>query len=117
MALVILYLFLFPQVTLAHDWYSKRHDPVTGHACCGGTDCAQLIVAPGVLEAVTEGYRIKLTAEQAAAINPYRYLGVNTVVPWNRVQDSEDGNYHICLPMDDSRVKDNFFCFFAPPNT
>lgn len=105
------------QSAFAHEWYSKRHDPVTYGACCGGSDCAKLEIQPGMLTANDDGYRLKLSAEQAAKINPYRYLAVDITIPWDRIQDSEDGNYHICLPMDDGRVRDNFFCFFAPPNT
>ncbi len=51
----------------AHDWYVGKKDPVTKGSCCttaaqdGYGDCAKLLIEPGVLEPVPEGYRIRLT--------------------------------------------------------
>jgi hypothetical protein len=102
----------------AHSWYSEKRDPVTGGGCCGGHDCEILTITPGVLEAVEDGYHIRLTAEQAKRINPSRNVPVDTVIPWDRVQPSEDGNWHICLPTYPvGSMNRDFFCFFAPPDT
>lgn len=102
----------------AHSWYSKRSDPVLRNSCCGGTDCAELLIEPGVLEAVPDGYRIRLTVDQAKRINPYTLLPLDTVVPWDRVQDSEDGKYHLCIPpLTRGFPHFGVYCFFAPPST
>lgn len=101
----------------SHEWYSHRQDPVTKHGCCGGTDCAQLIIGPGTISAEPSGYRVRLSIEEARRINAYRIDALDTIVPWDRVQDSEDGNYHICIPTQNGRVLDEIYCFFAPPNT
>lgn len=102
---------------LAHSWYSEKRDPVTKKGCCGGTDCAQLVLTPGMLTADVDGYRLELTLEQAQAINPVRRTGLRILIPWERVQPSEDGNYHLCIPRWDGVVQGDFYCFFAPPNT
>lgn len=115
---VVIAVVLASQAALAHSWYSEKRDPVTRGGCCGGSDCAILAVTPGVLSAEADGYRVRLTAEQAKAINPYRNTPVDALVPWDRVQPSEDGNYHICLPTYPvGSMKADFFCFFAPANT
>lgn len=108
---------IFTGMANAHSWYSKRSDPVWNNSCCGGTDCHEL--DGRFVTAETEGLRVRLTAEQARAINPKRNLAVDAVVEWNRIQISEDGNYHICL-MTYFNVMDRrhgVWCMFAPPNT
>lgn len=116
-ALVAAFLILAPVLAHAHSWYSDKRDPLTNNGCCGGTDCAQLAVEPGVLAAEEGGYRLRLTLEQAKRINAWRVEPVDVLIPWDRVQASEDGNYHLCLPTSNGRVRDDFYCFFAPPNT
>jgi hypothetical protein len=107
----------------AHDWYSKKIDPVYGKGCCGGSDCARLPTEiPGVLTAEEAGYRVRLTVEQAKEINEYRREPFDHLIPWDRVQPSEDGNYHICIMSADNDMyytdpRDGTFCFFAPPST
>lgn len=118
-AIVFAVAFLATSSAQAHQWYSKKQDPVTRGACCGGTDCAELRIVPGVLTPEAEGYRIRLTVEQARAINPNRTESVDVLVKFDRVQPSEDGNWHMCIST--SRRywlgDDDFFCFFAPPST
>lgn len=116
-ALVAAFVFLAPVIASAHSWYSDRRDPVTKKGCCGGTDCAQLVIEPGVFSAEPGGYRVRLTLEQARRINPVRREGIDILIPWERVQDSEDGNFHLCIPRWNGVVRDDFYCFFAPPNT
>ena len=116
-ALVAAFILLAPVVANAHSWYSERRDPVTKKGCCGGTDCAQLVIEPGMLTADHLGYRISLTAEQARKINPSRRDGVDLLIPWDRIQPSEDGNFHLCLPRWNGVVLGDFYCFFAPPST
>ena len=119
LALIVLPLFLQP--ANSHDWYSGTSDPVTGGSCCttaaqdGYGDCAQLLIEPGVLEPVPEGYRIRLTVEQARKLNPLRNHAVDTIVPEERIQDSEDGNWHMCVPAYPvPNMAADFFCFFRP---
>ena len=102
----------------AHLWYSEKRDPVYKNGCCGGSDCAELQIVPGVLSAEKDGYRIRLTYEQAKAINPNSVFPLDALVEWERVQPSEDGNYHICI-MSYGRTapQDGVYCFFAPPNS
>lgn len=103
----------------AHDWYSGTRDPVTNGGCCGGSDCRDLVVRPGMLTPEADGIRVILTAEEAKRINPARPTGFNAVIPMNRVQDSQDGNFAICLKAYGPEVQllDGWYCFFAPPNT
>lgn len=106
------------KVARAHSWYSEKVDPVFKNACCGGTDCAKLDIVPGVLQAVPEGYRITLTLEQTRKINPWSMFPLDAVIAWERVQPSEDGNYHLCIaPTMRNDSKQGVFCFFAPPST
>lgn len=102
---------------LSHSWYSKKVDPVWGNSCCGGNDCAQLIVTPTNVTAEADGYRIRLTHEQAKTINPYTTEGIDALVTWDRVQPSEDGNWHLCI-MTSYRdaARGGIYCLFAPPN-
>ena len=76
----------------AHSWYSQKKDPVTQLGCCGGSDCATLLIEPGVISAEVDGYRIRLSLEQAQRINRNRTEPLNVLVPWERVQPSEDEN-------------------------
>jgi hypothetical protein len=101
----------------AHGWYAEKSDPVYGNPCCGGTDCGMLVIAREVLTAEPGGYRIRLTLEETRRINPYSAAPIDALVTWNRIQPSEDGNYHICLM---SFHRDNerggIYCLFAPPD-
>jgi hypothetical protein len=101
----------------AHSWYSEKVDPVYKAPCCGGNDCAMLKIDPGVLSAEEGGYRIRLTPEQANKINRYTLMPLDALVTWDRVQPSEDGNWHICI-MSYSRAgeRGGIYCLFAPPN-
>ena len=118
-ALVAAFVFLAPILgARAHDWYTGTNDPVTGGSCCGIHDCAILKVEPGVLEGELDGYRLRLTAEQAAKINPLRKEPVDTLIKWERIQPSPDGNFHLCLPNHPiPHMAADFFCFWAPPST
>ncbi len=100
----------------AHSWYSEKRDPVfNGTSCCGGTDCREL---PAHAIHNTEfGLRVSLTLTEARLINPLRQEAFDELIPFDRIQTSEDGNPHICLmrlKMDD---RQGFFCIFMPPNT
>ena len=101
----------------AHSWYTQKKDPVTQLGCCGGSDCATLLIEPGVITPEVDGYRIRLTLEQAQRINRNRLEPLDVLVPWSRVQPSEDGNWHICIPRFQDVTVGNFYCFFAPPST
>lgn len=104
----------------AHDIYVGTTDPVTHGICCttsehdGYGDCDQLVLEPGVLTGEVGGYRLRLTVEQARRINPMRTVPVDTFIPDSRVQQSMDGNYHLCLPAYTLPNRGDFFCFFQP---
>lgn len=116
-ALVAALVFLAPVLAHAHSWYIKRTDPATRLGCCGGSDCAQLVIEPGMLTAEPDGYRLRLTVDQARRINPGRVDPLDILIPWNRVQEPEDGNFHLCIPRWNGVTQGDFYCFFAPPNT
>lgn len=117
----VLAAFLVSGPALSHDGFEDRTDPVTGVSCCTSepgakdVDCGVLNVEPGMLELVEDGYQLKLTEAQARAINPQRTGSVNTFIPRNRVQQSWDGQYRLCIP---PRRYDympaDIYCFFAP---
>jgi hypothetical protein len=99
----------------AHSWYSERQDPVWRNSCCGGTDCHEIDAK--YIRVGNRGYRITLTVEQARQVNPFATKAIDADIEMERVQMSEDGQYHICLMAywnpDDKRQ--GVFCFFAPP--
>ena len=103
---------------MAHEPYTGTIDPVTTGSCCGGTDCAILSITKTMLTPAENGYRLVLSAAEAAKINPYRTTPIDTVIPWERVQPSWDGQFHLCVPSHrNTSMKADFYCFWAPPNT
>lgn len=100
-----------------HSWYSDKIDPVYKQSCCGGSDCAVWKIEPGELTAEATGYRVRLSLEKSKTINPYSMNPVDAVVTWDRVQPSEDGNWHLCIM---TKMRENarggIYCLFAPPN-
>lgn len=101
----------------AHDWYSKKVDPVHKWSCCGGHDCAVLKLEPGVITAEPEGYRIRLTLQQAQQINPYAMDGIDAVVAWDRVQPSETNDWHLCIASAYRGAPGHgIYCLFEPPS-
>ena len=101
----------------AHSWYIYKTDPVFHNSCCGGHDCAMWAIQPGELTAEANGYRVRLTLERTRTINPNSTLPLDALVIWDRVQPSEDGNWHLCIA-DTSRDIGwhGVYCLFAPPN-
>lgn len=118
-ALVAAFLFVAPIVAaLAHQPYTGLKDPVTKSSCCGSADCAVFKIEPGMLTGEVDGYRLRLTEEQARRINPVRSGPVDTLIPWDRVQPSWDGNHHLCLPnYKVPHMAADFYCYWAPPNS
>ena len=102
----------------AHSWYSNKKDPVYGNPCCGGTDCAMMVVSRNVLTAEPGGYHIRLSLEETRKINPFSVAPIDALVGWDRIQPSEDGNYHICLmTYHRDNERGGIYCFFAPPDS
>ncbi|TCU11026.1 hypothetical protein EV132_11922 [Rhizobium sullae] len=82
----------------AHDWYQDTIDPQTKFKCCGGSDC-RAIPRSSVRSRIDGGYT---------------YLPHDFTIPRDRVQESPDGQYHIC---ESTYVVTNqlyWRCFFAP---
>lgn len=102
----------------AHSWYSQKTDPVLHNSCCGGHDCAMWAIQPGEIEAIEIGYRVRLSVERTQLINPYSQTPIDAIVIWDRVQPSEDGNWHLCIAPGAVRSSPFFgvYCLFAPPN-
>lgn len=102
----------------AHSWYSEKKDPVTHISCCGGHDCAAWRIQPGEYTLEADGVRVRLSEERTRTINPYSVLPIDALVIWDRVQPSEDGNYHLCIsPTVRNNERGGIYCLFAPPST
>lgn len=102
----------------AHDWYTGKRDPAIGWLCCGTGDCNTWAIRPGSITAEAEGYRVRLTAEEAHAINPNMYSPIDALVAWNRVQASETNDWNICINPSPAYWKAGGVpCLFAPPST
>jgi hypothetical protein len=100
---------------LSHDWYTSTSDPKHGWRCCGFQDCAVLKVEPGMLTGEENGYRLRMTREQASRINPHVTGPVDALITWDRVQPSPDGNWHVCLMTSQpTTAGGGVFCFFQP---
>jgi hypothetical protein len=101
----------------AHEWYSKRSDPVHKWSCCGGNDCNVFKIRPGNVMAEMDGLRIVLSLSQAMEINPHAMEGINALVPWNRIQASETNDWGICIATS-TRIKPSYgiYCLFEPPS-
>ena len=85
-------------VANAHDWYDDKIDPQMKYKCCGGFDCRA----------------VPRSSVQPRTDGGYTYLPHNFNIPPDRVQESEDDQYHIC---EDTYVVTNqtyWRCFFAP---
>lgn len=109
---------LFSLPAHAHDWYSGKRDPVTYGLCCGGNDCGMWTIRKGNLFGSAKGYHVIMTLEETQKINRYSSKPIDAVVPWERVQESPDGNWHICLKTEDRNApSEGVYCLFAPPNT
>lgn len=101
----------------AHSWYSLKYDPVLRNSCCGGHDCAMWAIQPGEIAAEADGVRIRLSLERTRTINPYSTRPLDTVVVWDRVQPSEDGNWHLCIPaLERGAPFWGVYCLFMPAN-
>ena len=100
----------------AHEWYSKRRDPIfSATTCCGGSDCAPL--PQHAMQFTADGLRVVLSVDEARAINPSRRSGFDQLIPFDRIQVSEDGRPHICLMTYDQPEdgRQGFYCIFLPP--
>ncbi len=103
-----------------HDWYSSKRDPIyNSSTCCGGSDCGP--IPEHAMTMTPNGLRVRLTLAEAQIINKFRLEPFDEIIPFERIQTSEDGKPHICLmrmnfaPSGDKRQ--GFFCVFLPPNT
>jgi hypothetical protein len=118
-------LLLMARQAHAHEPYTGKIDPRFKNGCCGGSDCAVLKVKPGMLEGEGDDLRLRMSLEEAREINPYRTKPVDSVITHDRVQDSWDGNYHVCLRTHDARLTSGepdtergaVYCFWKPGNS
>jgi hypothetical protein len=100
----------------AHDWYSSTSDPVYQSSCCGGHDCAP--VDPAWVSDTAEGYRLRMTIEQAKTVNPSADAPVDAIVPWSRVQSppTADHAFYACIyDRDRTAPRHGVICFFSTP--
>lgn len=111
----VIALLLMTAPAMAHSWYSTRHDPVFNNSCCGGSDCNRLDAR--FISFDGGRYHVVLPFEQARLINPYASAGFDEFIDADRVQPSEDGQYHICLMTYYQGNRKGYWCFFAPPSS
>jgi hypothetical protein len=121
LAAIALLLAVYAAPAEGHDWFTGTTDPVTGHACCTGpglsfahVDCmavpADLLTA-GVIEETAQGYRVRLTLDQAKRFNDQTTRPIDEVVPWSRVQPGLSQGVAICI------WQNAVNCFFTASNT
>lgn len=74
-------------------------------------------IQPGEISAEANGLRVRLSLERSKLINPHSLLPIDALVIWDRVQPSEDGNWHLCI-MSSFRAgeRGGIYCLFMPPN-
>lgn len=113
----LIVMYLIAPKALAHDWFTGINDPVTGGSCCSGNskdaDCSpvpQEFLDAGVITELPEGYRVRLTAEQAKFFYVGNNKAIDQVIEWERVQPGLSRGFALCARYD--RV----LCFFAPAN-
>jgi hypothetical protein len=114
--LALAVLGLLATEALAHSWYSQKRDPIfSTTTCCGGTDCREL-PAHAIHPSPDGSIRVTLTLEEAKLINPNRDEPFDEIIPFERIQVSEDGSPHICLMPRKTDDRQGFYCIFLPPN-
>ena len=104
----------------AHDWFADKYDPTTLLRCCdvpgeatGDRDCGP--IEAGALTPENGGYRVRLSLDQARAVNPNATRPVDAFVALDRLQPSADpeGRAAICIkPSDRSGPLGGVECLF-----
>jgi hypothetical protein len=101
----------------AHDWYTGKSDPVMHWKCCGKRDCRPLDNDEVRPARDGSGYFVKQP-------EPYSRNDPPTgewFVPKDRVQASEDNQFHICETLVPTgrvgKLRMSWMCFFAPMST
>jgi hypothetical protein len=114
-ALVAAFVFLAP-IASAHEWYSKRRDPIYNAQTCCRNDCGPVPSQYIHRDPATGLIRVIIPLEAAKKIYHARIEAVDEVIPPERIQTSEDGQIHICLQSRGGNAMQGFWCFFVPPN-
>ena len=115
--LVVVTWYVLAVQAFAHDWFTKYRDPVFGWGCCGGNDCKPFVVNKRNITAEADGFHVRLTLEEAQAINPDALFPIDGVVTYDRVLPSETDEWAICLKRRDRSPENaGVFCLFQPPN-
>lgn len=74
-------------------------------------------IFPGEISAETAGLRVRLSVERSRFINPRSVAPIDALVLWDRVQPSEDGNWHLCISESyRDGLNKGIYCLFAPPS-
>lgn len=108
--------FMFSRPAKSHEWLTGTTDPVTGNACCGGSDCATIPARWLIQEG--DGYRVRLTLAQTRHVNPQSSEPIDAFVPRKRIQPSQESNYKLCVyPSSRSAPTFGVICLFEPPGT
>lgn len=115
-ALVAAFLVLAPVLAHAHEWYSKRRDPIYNAQTCCRNDCGPVPSQYIHRDLTTGSIRVIIPLEAAKKIYHARMEAVDEVIPPERIQTSEDGQVHICLQSRNYGPMQGFWCFFVPPN-
>lgn len=101
LAVIILALMLYVVFSSgkahAHSWYSAY--------CCSGKDCVP--IPANSVKTTKYGYKVHLTPKEHPSLNtPFDYT-----VPYDKVQMSEDSEYHACIMPNDPDV---LRCLYVP---
>lgn len=114
--IIAAHLTLSGKVVLGHSWYGTMSDPVYQSNCCGGHDCAP--VDPEWVSVEGDGYRLRMTLDQARTVNPSTTAPVDAFIPGKRVQSPPDGKhlFYACIyDSDRAEPRNGVICFFATP--
>jgi hypothetical protein len=98
----------------AHDWFTNLTDPITGHRCCGGSDCAEVppeLIASGAIMEIRNGFMVRLSLDQVRYFNKSATMPITQFVPIDRVQSSLTGGFAMCIWSGEVQ------CFFMPSNS
>lgn len=100
-----------------HDWYREQRDPQFSASGCCDNDCAEVSIES--VTPVPEGFRLRLTADEASRVAGATTGPVDAIIPWHRVQPvpkGKRGMYHACIMAGNRDLpRGGVRCFFASP--
>lgn len=139
--LAVLFFLACGIAAMAHEPYTGKTDPIYRRdgtlwtqaqssvkpfhpqyqGCCSGSDCAPIpghVAAHALTRMEDGGWHVTLTLEESRLINAFSMYPINAPVPAARVQQSFDGQFHICIweQLRQPGQNGGIICFWAPPD-